>query len=66
MSDLGINEIIGNLHYVADLLTVAKQVARMPNCNDCVKADCEYKPPWGMPVRYNCPLHARKEDRHGY
>ena len=60
--DARLRDIITDLHYVADLLTVADRVARMPNCNDCVKEDCGYKPEWGMSVRYNCPLWEGKKD----
>ena len=51
-----IREFIGKMHYVADLLSAAEEVTNMPNCNDCGCANCTYKPEWGKPVRFNCPL----------
>ena len=64
-NDLWLGEIISKLHYVADLLRVAHQITRMPNCNDCGVQHCEHKPEWGMPVRYNCPLWKEwKEQKH--
>lgn len=32
------------------------RVASLPDCNDCGRWDCEYKPRWGEQVRINCPL----------
>lgn len=63
MTPFRIGEIIGELHYVAELIDVAAKVMRQPNCNDCAVEHCEYKPEWGMPVRYNCPLHVKREAR---
>lgn len=63
MDDARLRDIIIDLYYIADLLKVADRVVRMPNCNDCGADDCEHKPKWGMPVRYNCPLwEPLKED----
>lgn len=33
-----------------------KQVYSQPDCNDCAKKDCGYKPRIGENVRINCPL----------
>lgn len=60
--DAKLRDIIVNLHYVADLLMVADRISRMHNCNDCGAKDCEYKPDWGSPVRYNCPFWRKTDE----
>ena len=37
------------------------RVASLPDCNDCGRGACEYKPRWGEQVRINCPLHIRAQ-----
>jgi hypothetical protein len=34
----------------------ANQVVNLPNCNDCGRENCEYKPNPGEHARINCPL----------
>ena len=63
MDDINLADIITELHYVADLLTVAHKITRMPNCNDCALANCQYRPAWGMSVRYNCPLYVKEDEK---
>ncbi len=34
-----------------------EKISNLANCNDCgAVKKCQYKPKWGEPVRYNCPL----------
>lgn len=50
-------------HYakrIGDLVQLGITVSRMPNCNDCSNATCEYRPKWGQSVRYNCPLYMKE------
>lgn len=44
--------------YLADALALVRQIRDMPNCNSCGVKGCKFRPEWGMPVRYNCPLYA--------
>lgn len=57
-----IRALIGEIRYVADLLSVAEEVRNMPTCNDCGCSHCTFKPVWGEPVRYNCPLWKPMEE----
>lgn len=34
-----------------------ERIESLPNCNDCKRQGCEYKPKPGDYVRFNCPLH---------
>ncbi len=34
----------------------------LPNCNDCGRDDCPYKPLPGERVRANCPIHESKKE----
>ena len=51
-----IKNLAHDLRYLSDALELANRISEMPSCNDCNRKDCEYKPKWGKPVRYNCPL----------
>ena len=39
------------------LLQELQRIESLPNCNDCKRQGCEYKPKLGEYVRFNCPLH---------
>lgn len=42
------------------LRVYAKHIAQQPDCNDCAKKECMYRPKLGEYVRKNCPLWLRK------
>ena len=49
-------EIIKNLKFIIDALEFTQEMRGVHNCNDCgVEKECEYRPKWGEPVRWNCP-----------
>jgi hypothetical protein len=48
--------LINQLHRILDLAKVADQILSAPDCNDCAKQECEYKPEPGELSRFNCPL----------
>lgn len=41
---------------VQALLMELQKIESLPNCNDCKRQGCEYKPKLGELVRFNCPL----------
>lgn len=41
---------------VKTLLMELQNIESLPNCNDCKRQGCEYKPKLGELVRFNCPL----------
>lgn len=52
------------LRKIADYAVLGQKISNLPNCHDCKKAakrSCEYRPIWGDPVRYNCPLWEANE-----
>lgn len=58
--DNSFKQISSALRYIADMIEFSESVRDMPNCNTCKKStlgECSYRPDWGKPVRYNCPLH---------
>ena len=40
----------------ATYIQLTKRILELPNCNDCHRQNCEYKPRAGENVRNNCPL----------
>lgn len=50
------NIITKALIYVIDSFTTLDKIMQLPNCNDCEIKDCQYRPEWGEPIRYNCPF----------
>ena len=45
------------LRYLEDCMRFADAMKKLPTCNDCGdRGSCSYRPAWGDPVRYNCPL----------
>lgn len=46
--------LILELNDIENFLT---KIQSRPNCNDCgTQKECEYRPKWGTPVVYGCPL----------
>lgn len=45
------------------LRLVLDDIQSRPDCNTCGRLNCEYKPAWGEPTRWNCPLHIPMEER---
>lgn len=39
----------------------SERISELPDCNDCSRKDCEYRPEPGEWVRVNCPLHTETE-----
>ena len=37
--------------------TFANNVSALPNCNDCGRKSCVFRPKCGDDVRFNCPIH---------
>ena len=62
--DFNILQLAHDAKRIGDLLQLGITVSRMPNCNDCGNAMCEYRPKWGQSVRYNCPLHMKEGQEH--
>lgn len=59
-------EILGITHLLkraADLAELGLLVGRLPTCNDCADVKCKYRPEWGRPVRYNCPLYVKGDKK---
>lgn len=49
-------EVVRNLHFVADCISYYERTTDLPDCNTCGRRDCRYKPKLGETVRINCPL----------
>ena len=49
-------ETISILHSILDYAKFGYEVSTCDNCNTCKRENCEYKPEWGQPVRWRCPL----------
>lgn len=60
MSEL--DDIFTDLKHITDCILAYRRIINMPNCNDCGIKDCEVKPKWYDPIRYNCPLWRERED----
>ena len=61
--DFEILSIAHLLKRVADLVELGLLVARLPTCNDCAVVNCKYRPEWARPVRYNCPLYVKEDEK---
>lgn len=48
------------LIWAADCIRYYSRVSSYDDCNNCGRAECEYKPEPGMMVRINCPLWEAK------
>lgn len=49
-------EMINHLKYVIDAIDFYERMKKSHSCNDCgAMEECEYRPEWGSPVRWNCP-----------
>lgn len=46
-------QIINNVY---NALALTKDIAKMPNCGNCIKKDCEHRPSPGETTRFNCFL----------
>lgn len=58
-----LRRIIEDAEYITECMTALEEILRLPNCNDCaICGTCEYRPMWGRPMRYNCPLFERRDD----
>lgn len=62
-SEIWLDETLSNLKGIKSDLWMLHEIMSMPNCNDCKRKDCSYKPKWGEHIRYNCPLHLAEADR---
>ena len=52
-------DIAGILYHAADIIKSWNEIQALPNCNNCYRKDCQFRPDWGQIVRFNCPLHVR-------
>ena len=62
-SEIWLDETLDNLKCIKSDLWMLREIMSLPNCNDCKRKDCSYKPKWGEHIRYNCPLHLTEADR---
>lgn len=52
-----IDSIISDMYYVIDCLRALDEITKSGNCNTCgVRTKCQYAPPVGKLIRYNCPF----------
>lgn len=49
-------EVIRILYSILDYARLGYIVSTYDSCNNCGDKECKYKPKWGGPVRWNCPL----------
>lgn len=58
-----ISDTAETMYYVATCLRHLDAIMALPQCCDCKKyRECEYRPEWGKPTRYNCPLFEKDGD----
>lgn len=62
-TEIWLDETLNNLKCIKSDLWMLREIMSLPNCNDCKRKDCSYKPKWGEHIRYNCPLHLNEADR---
>lgn len=56
-TEIWLDEIVSHIQSVKSDMWMLREIMSLPNCNDCKRKDCSYKPKWGEHIRYNCPLH---------
>ena len=49
-------DLINLIYSILDYARLGCAISTQNSCNDCKRGDCKYKPDWGDPVRWNCPL----------
>lgn len=59
------NTIESLINKVESLQVFVDEVMASPNCNDCGYKNCLYSPGLGRLVRFNCPLHVKREEKKG-
>lgn len=53
-------EELADVLYFAEIsANVLHELQALPDCNDCMRQGCEYKPRAGEHTRINCPLHKK-------
>ena len=60
------SEVIGIVNHLQQILMVYKEITSLPNCNDCVRGDCDIKPKAGSMVRFNCHKHIKLDKEPDY
>lgn len=60
-TEIWLDEIVSHIQSVKSDMWMLREIMSLPNCNDCKRKDCSYKPKWGEHIRYNCPLHADRK-----
>ena len=45
-----------------ECIATLKSIQELGDCNTCGVKDCQYRPEWGKPVRYNCPHYEAKHE----
>lgn len=58
-------DLIAGVARILDILQWYERVTQLPDCNDCERIACHFKPRCGEQVRINCPLHSSAE-KHNY
>lgn len=57
-----LDDVIGNIAYILDVLMAYRNIVNSGDCNECKeKNNCKYAPKAGYLVRYNCPFYKRME-----
>ena len=57
MTENTLDEVISNIAYVLDSLTLLRRMQQTGDCNTCRNKSCGYIPKPGQLVRYNCPFY---------
>ena len=59
-----IDDIINKQEYILMVLRAYREITQSGCCNDCASSgECEYRPKWGEPIRYNCPFYKSLEEK---
>lgn len=57
-----LDDAIGDIAYILDMLMAYRNIVDSGDCNRCgKKKTCEYAPKPGQLVRYNCPFYKKME-----
>ena len=48
-------DVAAILYKAADAIRYYERISILPDCNTCIKRNCEYRPKLGSSTRINCP-----------
>jgi hypothetical protein len=55
-TDKNLEDLIQGIYLLCDYARLGYSITHQNSCNDCKLRDCKYRPEYGTPVRWNCPL----------